>query len=203
MKLESPTGLIVAAIVWILGVLAVQIQHARTSALLRGRTVRLVDTAGLEEAAPETLAGRMRAGSAAAVDQADLVVFVVHVLLGDLLCLLGHLLREPHHRGVGRVQGVARLAGRDARHLLGRVVAGREDLPVHQAAVARPDRRGRCHGGQLVHAQVVAPGAQLRASHREGEAAHVTSLYRGDVILIQCRQRGNILCLCCRGHLLL
>ena len=29
-------------------------------AMLRGRTVRLVDTAGLEEAAPETLAGRMR-----------------------------------------------------------------------------------------------------------------------------------------------
>ena len=31
-------------------------------ALLRGRRVRLVDTAGLEEAAPETLAGRMRDG---------------------------------------------------------------------------------------------------------------------------------------------
>ena len=29
-------------------------------AMLRGRLVRLVDTAGLEEAAPETLAGRMR-----------------------------------------------------------------------------------------------------------------------------------------------
>ena len=32
-------------------------------ALLRGRRVRLVDTAGLEEAAPETLAGRMREGA--------------------------------------------------------------------------------------------------------------------------------------------
>ena len=32
-------------------------------AMLRGRLVRLVDTAGLEEAAPETLAGRMRAGA--------------------------------------------------------------------------------------------------------------------------------------------
>ena len=35
--------------------------------MLRGRMVRLIDTAGLEEAAPETLAGRMRASSATAV----------------------------------------------------------------------------------------------------------------------------------------
>ncbi|MFL5286079.1 MAG: ribosome biogenesis GTPase Der [Rhodopila sp.] len=46
-------------------------------ALLRGREVTLIDTAGLEEAAPETLAGRMRATSATAVEQADLVVFVI------------------------------------------------------------------------------------------------------------------------------
>ena len=45
-------------------------------ALLRGRLVRLVDTAGLEEAAPETLAGRMRAGAETAVGTADLVLFV-------------------------------------------------------------------------------------------------------------------------------
>ena len=46
-------------------------------ALLRGRRVRLIDTAGLEEAAPATLAGRMRASSESAVALADLVVFVV------------------------------------------------------------------------------------------------------------------------------
>jgi len=51
-------------------------------ALLRGRAVKLVDTAGLEEAAPETLAGRMRAGSAAAVAQADLIVFVIDARAG-------------------------------------------------------------------------------------------------------------------------
>ena len=51
-------------------------------ALLRGRTVRLVDTAGLEEAAPETLAGRMRAGAATAVGFADLVLFVVDARAG-------------------------------------------------------------------------------------------------------------------------
>jgi GTPase len=47
------------------------------TAQLRGRMVRLVDTAGLEESAPETLFGRMRASSEAAVATADLVVFVV------------------------------------------------------------------------------------------------------------------------------
>ena len=52
------------------------------TAQLRGRMVRLVDTAGLEESAPETLYGRMRASSAAAVDGADLVVFVVDARAG-------------------------------------------------------------------------------------------------------------------------
>ena len=51
-------------------------------ATLRGRTVRLVDTAGLEEAAPETIAGRMRASSTDAVHEADLVVFVVDARAG-------------------------------------------------------------------------------------------------------------------------
>ena len=51
-------------------------------ALLRGRLVRLVDTAGLEEAAPETLAGRMREGSGVATAAADLVVFVVDARTG-------------------------------------------------------------------------------------------------------------------------
>src|ERR1700744_4775423 len=46
-------------------------------ALLRGRRVRLVDTAGLEEAAPESLAGRMRASSESALAHADLILFVV------------------------------------------------------------------------------------------------------------------------------
>ncbi len=51
-------------------------------ATLRGRTVRLMDTAGLEEAAPETLPGRMRASSEAAVAQADLILFVIDVRAG-------------------------------------------------------------------------------------------------------------------------
>ncbi len=51
-------------------------------ALLRGRRVRLIDTAGLEESAPETLPGRMRASSEAAVALADLIVFVVDARAG-------------------------------------------------------------------------------------------------------------------------
>ena len=51
-------------------------------ALMRGRHVQLIDTAGLEEAAPDTLAGRMTDSSAAAVHLADLVLFVVDARAG-------------------------------------------------------------------------------------------------------------------------
>jgi GTP-binding protein len=51
-------------------------------AMLRGRLVRLIDTAGLEEAAPESLYGRMRASSELAVAQADLVLFCIDVRTG-------------------------------------------------------------------------------------------------------------------------
>ncbi|MBV1799883.1 ribosome biogenesis GTPase Der [Siccirubricoccus sp. G192] len=47
-----------------------------------GRPVRLIDTAGLEEAAPETIMGRMRASSEAAVRQASLVLFVMDARAG-------------------------------------------------------------------------------------------------------------------------
>jgi GTP-binding protein len=47
-----------------------------------GRDVILVDTAGLEEADPETIPGRMRASSEAALRQADLALFVIDVRTG-------------------------------------------------------------------------------------------------------------------------
>ena len=47
-----------------------------------GRSVRLVDTAGLEEADPETIPGRMRASSEEALRQASLAIFVVDVRTG-------------------------------------------------------------------------------------------------------------------------
>lgn len=51
-------------------------------ALLRGRKVRLVDTAGLEDAPPESLAGRLREGAGVATAAADLVLFVVDARAG-------------------------------------------------------------------------------------------------------------------------
>ncbi|MBB3899678.1 ribosome biogenesis GTPase Der [Roseococcus suduntuyensis] len=50
--------------------------------MIAGRDVMLVDTAGLEEAAPETLFGRMRASSEAALEMADVAIFVVDVRAG-------------------------------------------------------------------------------------------------------------------------
>jgi GTP-binding protein len=46
-------------------------------AVLDGNKVTLIDTAGLEEAPPTTIAGRMRAQSEAAIGKADLVLFVL------------------------------------------------------------------------------------------------------------------------------
>ena len=51
-------------------------------ALMRGRRVQLIDTAGLEEAAPDSLARRMTDSSSAAVHLADLVLFVVDARAG-------------------------------------------------------------------------------------------------------------------------
>jgi GTP-binding protein len=44
---------------------------------IAGLAFRLIDTAGLEEAAPETLAGRMRAQTARSLDDADVALLVV------------------------------------------------------------------------------------------------------------------------------
>lgn len=53
-----------------------------TLARIGGHDVVLVDTAGLEEAPPDTVAGRMRASSEAALRAADLVIFVVDARSG-------------------------------------------------------------------------------------------------------------------------
>lgn len=51
-------------------------------ATVRGRNIRIIDTAGLEEAAPDTLYGRMRASSESAVAHADLVLFCIDARSG-------------------------------------------------------------------------------------------------------------------------
>jgi GTP-binding protein len=53
-----------------------------TVARIAGRDVLLVDTAGLEEAPPDTIPGRMRSSSEAALRSADLILFVVDVRTG-------------------------------------------------------------------------------------------------------------------------
>jgi GTP-binding protein len=53
-------------------------------AMLAGTKVLLVDTAGLEEAAPDTIPGRMRASTGAAIDDADLVLFCFDARTGLL-----------------------------------------------------------------------------------------------------------------------
>jgi len=51
-------------------------------ALVGGNLVRIVDTAGLEEAAPDTIPSRMRAQSEKAIVSADLVLFVIDARAG-------------------------------------------------------------------------------------------------------------------------
>lgn len=51
-------------------------------AIIGGVSVLVADTAGLEEAPPDTIPGRMRASSEAALRQADLVLFVVDARAG-------------------------------------------------------------------------------------------------------------------------
>jgi GTP-binding protein len=53
-------------------------------AVLAGTTVLLVDTAGLEEAAPDSIPGRMRASTGAAVEDAALVLFCFDARTGLL-----------------------------------------------------------------------------------------------------------------------
>jgi GTP-binding protein len=53
-----------------------------TVARIAGRDVLLVDTAGLEEAPPDTIPGRMRSSSEAALRSADLILFVVDARTG-------------------------------------------------------------------------------------------------------------------------
>src|SRR5580704_15795998 len=67
---------------WVADTPGVTRDSKEAEAMLRGRLVRLVDTAGLEEAAPESLAGRMRTGAALSVRDADLVLFVIDARAG-------------------------------------------------------------------------------------------------------------------------
>ncbi len=65
-------------------------------ATIAGHKLTLIDTAGLEEAAPGTIAARMRAQSEAAITSADLVLFVLDARAGVVPddAAFGRLVRE-------------------------------------------------------------------------------------------------------------
>ncbi|MGO4436498.1 ribosome biogenesis GTPase Der [Rhizobium sp. RAF56] len=76
---------------------------------------RIVDTAGLEEAAEETLQGRMRAQTEAAIDEADLTLFVVDAKMGltPVDQALAEMLRR-HGRPVVLVANKSEARGSDS-----------------------------------------------------------------------------------------
>ncbi|TCL74674.1 ribosome biogenesis GTPase Der [Rhizobium sp. BK251] len=76
---------------------------------------RIIDTAGLEEAAEETLQGRMRAQTEAAIDEADLTLFVVDAKSGltPVDQTLAEMLRR-HGKKVVLVANKAEARGSDS-----------------------------------------------------------------------------------------
>lgn len=76
---------------------------------------RIVDTAGLEEAQDESLQGRMRAQTEAAIDEADLTLFVVDAKTGltHVDKTLGEMLRK-HGRPVVLVANKSEARGSDS-----------------------------------------------------------------------------------------
>lgn len=85
-------------------------------AMLRGRLVSLVDTAGLEEAAPDSLPGRMRASAEAALEGAALVLFVTDARAGltpadEHFAVLLRRLGAPVLPVVNKAEGAGGAAG--------------------------------------------------------------------------------------------
>lgn len=91
---------------------------------LAGLTFRLIDTAGLEEAAPETLAGRMRAQTARSLDDADVALLLVDARQG-LTAADGHFARwlrradKPVILVANKAEGRAAIGGLGEIYALG------------------------------------------------------------------------------------
>jgi GTPase len=87
-------------------------------------TFRLIDTAGLEEAAPETLGGRMRAQTESALDQADVALLVIDARAG-LTPLDRHFARWLRRSGkpvvlvANKAEGKQAIAELDEAYALG------------------------------------------------------------------------------------
>ena len=87
-------------------------------------TFRLIDTAGLEDAAPETLGGRMRAQTESALDQADVALLVIDARAG-LTPLDRHFARWLRRSGkpvvlvANKAEGKQAIAELDEAYALG------------------------------------------------------------------------------------
>ncbi len=85
---------------------------------------RLIDTAGLEEAPPDTLAGRMQAQTERSLDLADVALLVIDARAG-LTPADGHFARWLHRSGkpvvlvANKAEGRAAVAGLDEAYALG------------------------------------------------------------------------------------
>jgi GTP-binding protein len=86
--------------------------------LLGDIDLTLIDTAGFEDVSDESLESRMRRQTELAVEEADLILFVIDaregiVPLGPHLCRPGQKARQTHdpHRQQGRGQGRRRRPG--------------------------------------------------------------------------------------------
>jgi GTP-binding protein len=134
-------------------------------ATIAGHKVTLVDTAGLEEAAPGTIAARMRAQSEAAIARADLVLFVLDARAGVVPddAAFGRLVRAT---GLPVILVANKCEGR----------GGTEGFyEAFQLGLGDPIPISAEHGegiGELVSAMLAALGlSPLRRRKEEGEDA--------------------------------
>ena len=84
----------------------------------------VIDTAGLENAAPETLSGRMRAQTETAIDQADAIFFMIDARVGPTpedksFAALVHKSGKPAVLIANKMEGKAGEAGRYDSYALG------------------------------------------------------------------------------------
>ncbi len=84
----------------------------------------IIDTAGLENAAPETLSGRMRAQTETAIDQADAIFFMIDARVGPTpedktFAALVHKSGKPTVLIANKMEGKAGEAGRYDSYALG------------------------------------------------------------------------------------
>ncbi|HJZ43212.1 MAG TPA: ribosome biogenesis GTPase Der [Hyphomicrobiaceae bacterium] len=156
-------------------------------ATIAGHKVTLVDTAGLEEAAPGTIAARMRAQSEAAIARADLVLFVLDARAGVVPddAAFGRLVRAT---GLPVILVANKCEGR----------GGTEGFyEAFQLGLGDPIAISAEHGegiGELVSAMLAALGLRpvRRRKDEEGDEAEGTSVESHRPLRIAIVGRPNV-----------